>query len=319
MPSEAAHDEPTPSPFVARRSAADYSAHERTRILDEALVAHVGITVDGQPFVIPMAFGHDGERLDAATARWRAGCSAPSGTVRRLRDGHPDRRSRARAIAVPRRRWTTGRSDRRDRDPRSATSATGDGAASASSSTWFPDAPRSAARGRRCRSVVELDRRSVEGATDGVRRRAAMTSSATLGRRVPVTTSYGRRAGGRVATRRRRASTRDAPTVADAARRRHVDGAAELHGHARFAKAGPGTRYWPVVTRSIWRPPVGLVALGRAACARRRSARPSCPRSSPSRRGSSCSGRSSCSRNSCVIEAIRSSVQMPRRRPRSAA
>ena len=32
-------------------------------ILDEGLVAHVGIVVDGQPFVIPMAYGRDGDRL----------------------------------------------------------------------------------------------------------------------------------------------------------------------------------------------------------------------------------------------------------------
>ena len=32
-------------------------------VLDEGLVAHVGIAVDGQPFVIPMAYGRDGDRL----------------------------------------------------------------------------------------------------------------------------------------------------------------------------------------------------------------------------------------------------------------
>ena len=32
-------------------------------IIDEALVAHVGFAVDGQPFVIPMTYGRDGERL----------------------------------------------------------------------------------------------------------------------------------------------------------------------------------------------------------------------------------------------------------------
>lgn len=32
-------------------------------ILDEAFVAHVGIAVDGQPFVIPMACGRDADRL----------------------------------------------------------------------------------------------------------------------------------------------------------------------------------------------------------------------------------------------------------------
>jgi nitroimidazol reductase NimA-like FMN-containing flavoprotein (pyridoxamine 5'-phosphate oxidase superfamily) len=32
-------------------------------ILDEALVAHVGFAVDGQPYVIPMTYGRDGDRL----------------------------------------------------------------------------------------------------------------------------------------------------------------------------------------------------------------------------------------------------------------
>jgi nitroimidazol reductase NimA-like FMN-containing flavoprotein (pyridoxamine 5'-phosphate oxidase superfamily) len=32
-------------------------------ILDEGLIAHVGFLVDGQPFVIPMAYGRDGDRL----------------------------------------------------------------------------------------------------------------------------------------------------------------------------------------------------------------------------------------------------------------
>jgi nitroimidazol reductase NimA-like FMN-containing flavoprotein (pyridoxamine 5'-phosphate oxidase superfamily) len=32
-------------------------------IIDEALVAHVGFVVDGQPFVIPMAYGRDADRL----------------------------------------------------------------------------------------------------------------------------------------------------------------------------------------------------------------------------------------------------------------
>lgn len=40
--------------------------HERAiinQILDEALVVHVGFVVDGQPFVIPMGYGRDGDRL----------------------------------------------------------------------------------------------------------------------------------------------------------------------------------------------------------------------------------------------------------------
>jgi hypothetical protein len=46
-----------------KRERADYRRESANAILDEALVAHVGITVDGQPFVIPMAFGRDGDRL----------------------------------------------------------------------------------------------------------------------------------------------------------------------------------------------------------------------------------------------------------------
>jgi uncharacterized protein len=40
--------------------------HDRevvNRILDESLVAHVGFVVDDQPFVIPMGYGRDGDRL----------------------------------------------------------------------------------------------------------------------------------------------------------------------------------------------------------------------------------------------------------------
>ena len=44
----------------------DRAVYERDRInavLDEGLVAHVGLSVEGQPFVIPMAYGRDGDRL----------------------------------------------------------------------------------------------------------------------------------------------------------------------------------------------------------------------------------------------------------------
>lgn len=40
--------------------------HDRViinQILDEALVVHVGFIVDNQPFVIPMGYGRDGDRL----------------------------------------------------------------------------------------------------------------------------------------------------------------------------------------------------------------------------------------------------------------
>ncbi|MGF1514278.1 MAG: pyridoxamine 5'-phosphate oxidase family protein [Elainellaceae cyanobacterium] len=33
------------------------------QILDEALVVHVGFVIDGQPYVIPMGYGRDGDRL----------------------------------------------------------------------------------------------------------------------------------------------------------------------------------------------------------------------------------------------------------------
>ena len=49
---------------VRRKSErASYSRAAANAILDEALIAHVGISVDGQPFVIPMVFGRDDDRL----------------------------------------------------------------------------------------------------------------------------------------------------------------------------------------------------------------------------------------------------------------
>jgi uncharacterized protein len=40
-----------------------YERAAAERILDEAFVAHVGFVDDGQPIVIPMVFGRDGDRL----------------------------------------------------------------------------------------------------------------------------------------------------------------------------------------------------------------------------------------------------------------
>ena len=40
-----------------------YDRETVNRILDEGLVCHVGFEVDGQPFVIPMAYARDGDRL----------------------------------------------------------------------------------------------------------------------------------------------------------------------------------------------------------------------------------------------------------------
>jgi len=48
------------------RQAADRARYDRAAvyaILDEALVCHVSFVVDGQPVVIPMSFGRDGDRL----------------------------------------------------------------------------------------------------------------------------------------------------------------------------------------------------------------------------------------------------------------
>jgi len=56
--------EPTSATMLHRKR--DRGSYERAlayAILDEALLAHVGITLDGQPFVIPMVFGRDGDRL----------------------------------------------------------------------------------------------------------------------------------------------------------------------------------------------------------------------------------------------------------------
>ncbi len=56
----------TKTDAVTVRRKPDRASYERAdaySILDEALVAHVGISVDGQPFVIPMVFGRDGDRL----------------------------------------------------------------------------------------------------------------------------------------------------------------------------------------------------------------------------------------------------------------
>lgn len=41
----------------------DHSREAVHAVIDEALVAHVGFVVDEQPFVIPMTYGRDGDRL----------------------------------------------------------------------------------------------------------------------------------------------------------------------------------------------------------------------------------------------------------------
>lgn len=55
-----------PSPRTAVRRVKERGAYDRetvAAILDEGLVAHVGFAVDGAPFVIPMAYARDGDRL----------------------------------------------------------------------------------------------------------------------------------------------------------------------------------------------------------------------------------------------------------------
>lgn len=65
----AGQDPPSGAPGDARAvvrrlpQRADYERSAAYAILDEGLVAHVGLVVDGQPYVIPMAYGRDGDRL----------------------------------------------------------------------------------------------------------------------------------------------------------------------------------------------------------------------------------------------------------------
>jgi nitroimidazol reductase NimA-like FMN-containing flavoprotein (pyridoxamine 5'-phosphate oxidase superfamily) len=54
------------SPLTTLKRKPERGSHERSvidAILDEGLVAHVGIVVDGQPLVIPMVYARDGDRL----------------------------------------------------------------------------------------------------------------------------------------------------------------------------------------------------------------------------------------------------------------
>lgn len=55
-----------PSARTTVRRRAERGRYDRAdvyAVLDQGLVAHVGIAVEGQPYVIPMAFGRDGDRL----------------------------------------------------------------------------------------------------------------------------------------------------------------------------------------------------------------------------------------------------------------
>ncbi|SPE44468.1 putative flavin-nucleotide-binding protein [Candidatus Sulfotelmatobacter sp. SbA7] len=55
---------PTPRTRVGREpQRAVYDRDAVNQILDEALLCHVGFVADGQPFVIPMSYGRDGDVL----------------------------------------------------------------------------------------------------------------------------------------------------------------------------------------------------------------------------------------------------------------
>jgi nitroimidazol reductase NimA-like FMN-containing flavoprotein (pyridoxamine 5'-phosphate oxidase superfamily) len=57
---------PTPTPrtrVVREPQRAVYDRDAVNQILDEALLCHVGFAVDGQPYVIPMSYGRDGDVL----------------------------------------------------------------------------------------------------------------------------------------------------------------------------------------------------------------------------------------------------------------
>jgi uncharacterized protein len=57
-------DQPTRRTEIRRRpERAEYRPEAIEAILDEGLVAHVGFEIDGQPFVVPMAYGRAGDRL----------------------------------------------------------------------------------------------------------------------------------------------------------------------------------------------------------------------------------------------------------------
>lgn len=56
--------QPTPRTTLGRHP--ERGSHDRAvveRILDEALVCHVGFVADGVPYVIPASFGRDGDRI----------------------------------------------------------------------------------------------------------------------------------------------------------------------------------------------------------------------------------------------------------------
>ena len=61
---DSSNSNPTPRTRVVREpQRAVYDRDAVNQILDEALLCHVGFVVDGQPFVIPMSYGRDGDAL----------------------------------------------------------------------------------------------------------------------------------------------------------------------------------------------------------------------------------------------------------------
>ena len=71
-------DSLTPTDRTTVRRLADRGRYERrtvNAILDEAYLAHVGFVIDGQPRVLPMTYGRDGDSLylhGAAGDAWKA-------------------------------------------------------------------------------------------------------------------------------------------------------------------------------------------------------------------------------------------------------
>ena len=76
--------QPPPTPRAQVRRLPDRGAYDRQTIdaiLDEGLVCHVGLASEGQPFVIPMNYGRDGDRLllhGSAASRLLRGLAAGS-------------------------------------------------------------------------------------------------------------------------------------------------------------------------------------------------------------------------------------------------
>ena len=93
------------SPPIAPRSAASPTAaptiaRRRYAVIDEAYIAHVGFVVDGEPRVLPMTYGRDGDVLYLHGA---VGNAMLRGVGRRggVRHHHAPRRPGARPLRVP--------------------------------------------------------------------------------------------------------------------------------------------------------------------------------------------------------------------------